>query len=373
MNFLLLFYRIARKTPVFINRIFFYVLNAVIPSIRKNNIDPIDYLNSVYPDNCGSSLGKNKVRDNPQYDVQIIVPIYNVEKYLEKCLNSIMNQKTKYKFCVVAVNDGSTDGSITILKKYENFSNFKIIIQENKGQAGARNVALKEINAEYVMFVDSDDILCEGALELLLDCAKKTDVDIVQGRYSYYWDDGRFRSGRFIKNGFCKPQDLFGFPWGKLYKANLWKNFCFPEKNLFEDTINRIILFNVAKTAFVIDAMCYFYRCNASGITFSSKGNKKIIDTVWVTKKLIEDYKKIFGSISKNEYAVFIKQFMFNYSRILTLNNRNIDYASFLLYCDLFESVDIDLSDYPFQIRTAYNCLKEKNLKKFLLCSILLR
>lgn len=373
MNFLSFFYRIAGKTPVFLNKTIFYFLNAVIPSIKKNNLDPLEYLNSIYPDHCGSSLCQNKVNDNPQYDVQIIVPVYNVEKYLEKCLNSIMNQNTKYKFCVVAVNDGSTDGSMAILKKYENFSNFKIINQENKGQAGARNAALKEIDAEYVTFVDSDDILCEGALEALLDSAKNTKVDIVQGNYSCYWDDGHSRRGRSIKNGSCKPQDLFGFTCFKLYKASLWKNFCFPEKNLFEDTINRIILFNVAKTAFVIDAMCYFYRCNTSGVTSSSKGNKKTIDTIWVTKKLIEDYKKICYSISKNEYAVFIKQFMFNYSRILTLNDRNIDYASFLLYCNIFQTVDIDLSDFPFQIRTAYKCLKERNFKKFILCSILLR
>lgn len=373
MNFLLFFYRIARKTPVIINKIFFYFLNAVIPPIRKNIIDPLGYLNSVYPDHCGSSLCQNKVKDNPQYDVQIIVPVYNVEKYLEECLNSIMNQKTKYKFCVIAVNDGSTDGSLTILKKYEKFSNLKIINQENKGQSGARNAALKEIDAEYVMFVDSDDFLYEGALEALLDCAKNTKVDIVQGKYTYCWDDGRLQSGRFIKKGFCNPQDLPGFPWGKLYKAKLWEKLHFPEKNLFEDTVNRIVLFNIAKNAFVADAECYFYRYNVNGITSSSKGNKKIIDTVWVTKRLIEDYKKISSSISKKEYVVFIKQFMFNCNRILTLNNRNIDYASFLLYCDIFQTVDIDLSSFPFQIRTAYKCLKERNFKKFLLCSFLLR
>lgn len=373
MNALLFFYRIARKTPVIINKILFYFLNAVIPPTRKNIIDPLSYLNTIYPDNGQNSLCENKVKDNPRYDVQIIVPVYNVEKYLEECLNSIINQKTKYKFCVVAVNDGSTDDSMTILKKYEVFPNFKIINQENKGLSGARNAALKDIDAEYVMFVDSDDFLYEGALDALLDCAKNTKVDIVQGNYSYYWDDGRTQSGRCIKKGFCNPQNLFGFACGKLYKANLWRNFCFPEKYWFEDTINRIILFNIAKTAFVSDAMCFYYRQNMSGITSSSKGNKKTIDTIWVTKKLIEDYNKICYSISKNEYAVFIKQFMFNYSRILTLNDRNIDYASFLLYCNIFQTVDIDLSDFPFQIRTAYKCLKERNFKKFILCSILLR
>lgn len=373
MNFLFLFYRIAQKTPTFVNKIIFYFLNVFIPPIRKKKFDPFNYLNSIYPDNGKSSLGKNKVNDNPKYDVQIIVPVYNVEKYLEECLNSIINQNTKYKFCIVAVNDGSTDGSMEILKKYEKFSNFKIINQENRGLSGARNAALKKIDADYVMFVDSDDFLYDGALEALLDCAKNTNVDIVQGNYSYYWNDGRIQGGRFIKKGFCNPQSLFGFACGKLYKAVLWKNFCFPEKYWFEDTINRIVLFNIAKTAFVTDSMCFFYRQNMSGISSSSKGNKKTIDTVWVTKKLIEDYKNISSSISKDVYAVFIKQFLFNYSRILTLNNRNIDYASFLLYCDIFQTVDIDLSSFPFQIRTAYKCLKERNFKKFLLCSFLLR
>ena len=129
MNFPLFFYRIARKTPVIINKILFYFLNAVIPPTRKNIIDPLSYLNTIYPDNGKNTLCENKVKDNPRYDVQIIVPVYNVEKYLEECLNSIVNQKTKYKFCVVAVNDGSTDGSMEILKKYEKISNFKISLQ----------------------------------------------------------------------------------------------------------------------------------------------------------------------------------------------------------------------------------------------------
>ena len=111
--------------------------------------------------------------------VSVIVPIYNVEEYLEECLESIRNQ-TYTNIEVILVNDGSTDGSREICESYcEKDIRFRLINQENQGQSVARNRGFKESIGQYIMFVDSDDVVNTDVLEVLLPYMK-TDVDIVE-------------------------------------------------------------------------------------------------------------------------------------------------------------------------------------------------
>ena len=105
----------------------------------------------------------------PTVDLQIIVPIYNVKEYLDDCICSLLNQKTEFTYRIVAVNDGSTDGSELILQKYRNHSSITIIQQQNSGLSKARNTALQLISGKYVMFVDSDDFLPDNGIELIED------------------------------------------------------------------------------------------------------------------------------------------------------------------------------------------------------------
>ena len=92
-------------------------------------------------------------------DISLIIPVYNVESYLERCLSSVENQ-TFENFEVIIVNDGSTDGSLQIIQKFLNRNvNFKLIDQENKGLGEARNVGIKNSCGRYVAFLDSDDFL----------------------------------------------------------------------------------------------------------------------------------------------------------------------------------------------------------------------
>ena len=166
MNPLFFFYRLSKKLPRILNKILFRFFYVCFPIKSFYDLEPFEYLNSISPDNGESSLCDcNVIKKSPKYDVQIIIPVYNVEKYLKECLDSVFNQKTQYKFCVVAINDGSPDNSRKILAEYEKYPNLKIIDQDNKGFSGARNSGLKEIDAEYIMFLDSDDILYDGAIE----------------------------------------------------------------------------------------------------------------------------------------------------------------------------------------------------------------
>ena len=93
-------------------------------------------------------------------DLSIIVPVYNAEKFLKKCMDSIVEQETKYHFEVIAVNDGSTDKSIEILNDYkEKYDFIKVINQENGGAAKARNNGINNARGKYISFIDSDDFI----------------------------------------------------------------------------------------------------------------------------------------------------------------------------------------------------------------------
>lgn len=111
--------------------------------------------------------------------VSIIVPIYNVEKYLKECLESLVNQ-TLQEVEIILVIDGSTDGSETIACEYtERYDNIKMIVQENQGLSGARNTGMKLAKGKYIYFVDSDDYISLNAMELLYTTAEKQNIDVV--------------------------------------------------------------------------------------------------------------------------------------------------------------------------------------------------
>lgn len=373
MNFFLVWYKLSDRIPSFFRRIMFLLFSSILPKTKIEEKDALNYLCSLKPDFGESSLKDNVLIEPPEYDLLVVVPIYNVEKYLEECLDSVFNQKTKYKFYVVAVNDGSTDNSEKILQRYRAFSNIKIIHQQNKGLSGARNAGMNEINAKYIMFVDSDDVLYDGCIDALLDSALQTNADVIQGSYSYYYNGRVIREERPVDVGFCNPQKCFGFAWGKLYKSSLFKRFHFPEKYLFEDTICRLILFNIAKTAYAVETKVVMYRRNMNGITATSKKNYKTIDTIWCTKKLIEDYKRLGLPITESVCNSFLKQFAFNYSRLLFFNDKKVNYAAFLLYRKIFENINIDMSHSEYGKKIAYESLKDGNYKKFFLSAIFLR
>ena len=110
--------------------------------------------------------------------ISLIIPVYNVQEYIEKALQSVVNQTFK-DFEVIIVNDGSKDQSVEIVKKFiRKYDNFRLINQENQGLSGARNTGLKEAKGEYIAFIDSDDFIENNFLEELYNLAVDNDADI---------------------------------------------------------------------------------------------------------------------------------------------------------------------------------------------------
>lgn len=158
----------------------------------------VSLLHSYSPDPSTTCVANNTL--NPQYDLQIIVPAYNVDKYVAECLESILNQKTYYSYLVTVVNDGSTDKTPEIIRSYQEKypDRMEVINQENRGFSGARNAALKVLKGRYITFLDSDDVMAGSAIEALLD--KADGKDIIQGGWYTFEQSGGVRHRKFINS-----------------------------------------------------------------------------------------------------------------------------------------------------------------------------
>lgn len=230
-------------------------------------------------------------RQKAEYDLSVIVPVYNVEKYLKQCMDSIFAQKTDCRYEVIAVNDGSTDGSGEILEQYRKYGNFRLIHQSNLGIGGARNRGLREVRGRYLMFVDSDDYLPANAVQSLMYAAACRNADLVQGSFCHVDQSGQRPLGyeTYENRGGVAPNGVVsGMAWGKVYKTCLWENICFPEGCWFEDTIITSLLTHLAGKIATVSDLVYYYRCNRSGITRSSTGKPKSIDTLYVLRSVLE-------------------------------------------------------------------------------------
>lgn len=292
-------------------------------------------------------------------NLMIIVPVYNVEKFLEKNINSILNQKTDYSYDVVFVDDGSTDQSLNILNKYKDIENVSIITQKNNGVSSARNAALKNIDANYLLFVDSDDYISEDCVQKLLDCAYKKQCQIVQGNFAYVYKET-------IENNSLDEKSIPGYPWGKLISSELFENICFPKGFIFEDTIINTLIFPSANKITCIDDVVYYYRDNEAGISHSFIDDKKMLDTIYMTYFC---YKESFDRELKIDYATFCQQVRINWFRIQKFPEKIIR-ASFFLMCDLYDSYYSKSKDtsIDFEGVKYYDyCFKNKKFKSFLI------
>lgn len=222
--------------------------------------------------------------------VSVIVPVYNVEKYLDKCLTSIEKQNFE-EYEVLVVIDGTEDGSEKIARKYEKAfpERFRVIVQENKGLGGARNTGIREAKGEYLAFVDSDDIVHPDFLKDTYAKAEEEAADIVVSDIEYVDESGRSLRCEPAKLGnsdeiqFDKKSKILMWPgaWNKIYKRELFvkDNIFYPERLWYEDlaTTPKVIL-NADKIAYIPKA--YYYYLQREGSIMSSKNiarNKEII------------------------------------------------------------------------------------------------
>lgn len=285
---------------------------------------------AFHPDSGSSCIADNRL--DICHDLQIIIAAYNVEQYIEECLDSVLNQQTDVDYICTIVNDGSTDGTYDIIRKYAGNPRVEVINQQNKGQSGARNTALKTLKGKYIMFLDSDDKLTNGSLNALMNMALETKADIVEGGYRKFTNKGDILyTYKHQTQCDVTAGDLYGFPWGKLFKAEMFEKLKFPEKYWFEDTLMAMVLFPMAKKIATVDAQVYEYRINPKGISSTAPHSPKALDSYWIMLRLMKD-RLALGLVNDDRMADFIvnSQIPIN-ERRMGLCNKNIRKAVFVL------------------------------------------
>ena len=230
--------------------------------------------------------------------ISVIVPVYNAEEYLEECLESIKNQ-TYTNIEVILINDGSTDGSKEICEKYcEKDNRFKLVNQENQGQSVARNLGVAESVGEFIMFVDSDDVINKNVLEVLLPYMK-TEVDIVECRMTRKKEEVYLNKPfKIVFEGNAKEailnciaiKEVKFCPVTKLYRREIVEKVSFLEGFIYEDVYTGINYLRYIRKMVVIDYIGYYYRVHPNS-TMTKSFNEKDLDIFFVGNKLIDSFK----------------------------------------------------------------------------------
>lgn len=245
-------------------------------------------------------------------DISIIVPIYNSEKYLKKCIDSLLNQ-TKKELEIILINDGSTDNSENIINEYKD-KRIKYIKNINQGIGATRNEGISKAQGKYLMFVDSDDYIEENACELLFEKAEEDNLDMVICDFYRECEDGSKKEERIIDfpNTTVKetPELLYKVnlsPWNKLYRTKMIKdnNICFEEELKYEDTPFVFISMDKSKKIGKVDNCLNHYMIhNNSETTIRDERCFDIFEIIRIVRDYFED--KEYAKESLNKWIVWI-------------------------------------------------------------------
>ena len=255
--------------------------------------------------------------------ISVIVPVYNVEEYLEECLDSIINQ-TLEDIEIICVNDGSTDNSLKILEKYsQKDERIKIISQENQGLGATRNNGMEYAKGEYISFIDSDDYISKDAFKSLYDNAITNNSDIVLFSITHFFEDGTSYVtknkieytlknqdfSQYIFNDIDVKNHILEYPWNsvsKLYKNEFLKkeNIKFPINIAYEDVLFHVKVILKAKSISLVPKHYYKYRrSNTSSIMHDTSKTMDIFKVVNSVENFLKD-ENYFEKI-KNEFVKF--------------------------------------------------------------------
>lgn len=304
--------------------------------------------------------------------VSVIIPVYNVEKFLKECIDSVVNQSLK-DIEIICINDGSTDNSLNILNSYDD-NRIKIINQENKGLAASRNIGLDMAVGEYICFLDSDDYLETSALQELYEIAQSNSTDVVIFKLINFDNKTRekiiddYYENLILKEKvdgivFNPVEDvgkrIFGLPVtapGNLFKNEFIKDMRFPEDLVFEDNPFYTEVLLKAKRAYFYDKHLYFRRVRLDSI--SQSHTDKFSDWIEISKLIVEIAKK-YGYYEQFKNQLYRKRIVNPYYLFVSVKEEEKEdffkklKAEFNDCKEKFES-DKDFNDLPYHIRLMF-------------------
>ena len=230
--------------------------------------------------------------------VSVIIPVYNVERYVRKCVNSVRRQ-TYRNLEILLIDDGSTDRSGSICDALaETDSRIRVIHKTYGGPSAARNCGLRIASGKYVAFADSDDYIQPNMIEKLLSAFAQSDVDAAACNYEFVFDNGKKKphrtffqtdqllSGREAVRCLLSEQYFRCYVWNKMFRAELFRDVVFPEGVIYEDIITCYRLLAKAKRVLYFHDTLYAYRQHSGSIT--QKSNKSPKDLAEIIRAIRE-------------------------------------------------------------------------------------
>lgn len=300
--------------------------------------------------------------------VSVIVPVYNVEKYLDRCITSLLKQSYG-KLEIILVNDGSTDDSGIICDSFaHNNSSIRVIHKKNGGLSSARNSGMEIMRGDFFTFVDSDDWIEPNYVKELLNNLKISNVDIVQcgfrkinEKYEITYDSCIYSemllSPNDILDSFFKTQNLQTMACMKLYRTDMFGDIRFEDGRNNEDTIFFADIIDRIKNIKIIDDKLYNYYINPDSIMHSHINIKKVEDAFYSAEYMLNKCIKCFP-----DYSIYMKRNICNLCTGLYMqdgDNKNEK----LLHSMILEK----FNEYYCELKINKDILSSKTRIKFLL------
>ncbi|MGN1327952.1 MAG: glycosyltransferase [Clostridia bacterium] len=244
------------------------------------------------------------------FKVSVIIPVYNSEKYIEKCLDSVLNQTYK-NFEIIVINDGSKDNSKEILERYEKeYPNIiRHIEQENRGVAKTRNYGIQIAEGDYIAFIDNDDYIDNDYLENFVNAAKTGDYDAIIGGYRRPNEDGKI-----IKEVHLQDEEWSKFivfaPWAKIYRKEyiLKNDIKFLSNNIGEDIYFNIQALLISEKIKIINYVGYNWFYNTKSVSNTTHKNLKKLNVFYLLDSCYEAIKA--KGILQNKYQLLEMYFI---------------------------------------------------------------
>ena len=273
-------------------------------------------------------------------DISIIVPVYNVEKYLEKCIDSILNQTFK-EFELILVNDGSKDSSGTICDKYtEKDSRIKVVHKKNGGLSSARNAGLSIAKGKYIGFIDSDDYINKDMYSLLYENIISTNSDIAICGFKKVYSYNDESEDILTDTKICVLNNIealnmmysengvdFVVAWNKLYKRNLFDDLEFKDGKLHEDEFICHQILYKSKQVVYNRTQLYYYLQRSSSI-INSDFNAKKLDAIYAFNERKDFFKnkglKELQYLTEYNYIKYFFEYYFKYRDMLKKSDRDL-------------------------------------------------
>ena len=304
-------------------------------------------------------------------EVSILVPVYNVENYLKRCLDSLIQQTFKKDYEIICVNDGSTDNSGLILEEYANkYNNIKIITQENKGLSEARNEGVKHATGKYTLFVDADDFINNNAVELLYNHAERLNADVVifdikkgsqnlKLKQTTKWNNIIEKYGENCFNIHTADPFVYRFvpvaTWNKFYLTSLIKDLKFIKGITRQDVAHWSLVYSKAKRVTYLPFPLYFYVVDRhDSITLAT--NKCIFDVITAFSSAEQNLKDC-GCYEKLKY-IHWAHFASNLSKLLRKIDKNLRRE----FVDKIKQLEIDI-DYNEFLKQNFFPFENQDMK----------